>query len=70
MALPKLGSSRLLEHLDRVGISRTDLAKRLGVSKAFISKVINGEKNFSYERSYQVSVILECEMDELHHWIY
>lgn len=70
MTLPKMGSSRLLELINLAGLTQAEFARRLGVSKTFIVKVIRGEKKFSYERAYQASIILNCRMEELHYWIY
>ncbi|RXZ84624.1 XRE family transcriptional regulator [Paenibacillaceae bacterium] len=69
MALPRIGSSRLLEHLHRIGMKQKDFAKQLKVSNSFVSRVISGERHFSLERAKQAATILRCKTDDLHHWI-
>lgn len=67
MAL-RLGRSRLPELLFTRGMTQAELARRLGVSESFITKVISGEKHFSYLRAKIASDILGCTMEELFEW--
>lgn len=69
MAL-RLGRSRLPELLSYKGMNQAEFARRLGISEPFITKVINGEKHFSYLRAKIASDILGCYMEELHEWIH
>ena len=46
-----LRRKRMLELMDRKGVSATWLATRLGVSKQFLSQVLSGAKKLSFERS-------------------
>lgn len=63
-----VGRSRLPELLARRGISQAEFSRRLGVTESFISQVIKGKKQFSYEMAKNASMILWCAMDDLHVW--
>lgn len=65
---PQIGRSRLPELLKAKNWSQAEFARRLGVSEAFISQVISGEKYFSYVSSRHASKLLECSMEDLHEW--
>jgi len=69
MAL-RTGRSRLPELLG--DLSQAEFARRLGVSEAFVSQIINGngKKKFSYEMAKNAADILGCQMEDLHEWIY
>ena len=44
------------------GINRSDLAKKLGVSKAFITKLLNGTPNLTIKTMAAVSKALNCSL--------
>lgn len=69
MAL-RVGRSRLPELLKAKGYSQSEFARLLGVSRAFISQVIKGEKYFSYPLGINAAFLLDCPMEELHEIIY
>lgn len=68
MAL-RIGRSRVPEHLARTRMSQAEFARRIGVSGPMITKIINGEKHFSYLRAKIASDVLGCKMEELVEWV-
>lgn len=68
MANPKMGRSRLPEHLKRAGLTQADFARRLDVSESYVSRVIAGKKKLSYERAKMAANILHCSMEDLYEW--
>ena len=47
-------------------ITKTELAKKIGVSKAYITKVLRGEANFTVETMVKFSMALDCVIDDIH----
>ena len=44
------------------GMSRVELAQRLGVSKAFVTKLLNGNPNLTIRTMVSLAAALECEL--------
>lgn len=65
---PVPGRSRLPYLLAKRKIKATDLARELNLSDGFISQVISGKKQFSYQNAAHAARILRCTMEELHEW--
>ncbi|WP_169718305.1 helix-turn-helix transcriptional regulator [Paenibacillus massiliensis] len=66
---PRPGRSRLPYLLDQKRIKRVDLAIHLGVTPAFITMIIKGERYFSYPLAAKAAHYFNCSMEELHEWI-
>jgi len=62
----RLGESRIPLLCRHRGITQAELARRLGVSRQFIHKVIKRERNFSLEQAINAASILDCLVEELH----
>ena len=43
-------------------MSRVELAQRLGVSKAFVTKLLNGNTNLTIRTMVSLAAALECEL--------
>lgn len=69
MAL-RIGRSRVPEHLLRIGMSQAEFARRIGISGPMVTKIVKGDKHFSYLRAKMASDILGCMMEELYEWEY
>jgi len=52
-------SESLRDLMERRGVSKADLAKRLGVSKAYITKVFQGDANFTLESMVKLAHALD-----------
>ena len=46
-------------------ITKTDLAKKIGVSKAYITKVLRGEANYTVETMVKFSMALGCVIEDI-----
>lgn len=46
-------------------ITKTDLAKKIGVSKAYFTKVLRGEANFTVETMVKFSMALGCVIEDI-----
>jgi transcriptional regulator with XRE-family HTH domain len=50
---------------DKAGLSQTELADKLGVDKATISRYENGTRQPSVEMLYKISKVLHVSIDNL-----
>jgi len=48
--------------MEKQEMSRADLAKRLGVSKAFVTKLLNGNPNLTIKTMVNIAKTLCCEL--------
>ncbi|WP_330720071.1 helix-turn-helix transcriptional regulator [Paenibacillus polymyxa] len=63
------GKSRLPQLLKENKMKRVDLAKYLGVSPSFMTRIIDGDRFFSYPLAARAAQKLGCTMEELHDWV-
>ncbi|WP_416976641.1 helix-turn-helix domain-containing protein [Streptomyces sp. T028] len=56
---------RLTHRRVNAGLSQTDLAKAIGVSKQLVSAVTLGKASFSPEKLAEVAKVLGCAVDDL-----
>lgn len=63
-----VGRSRLPELLAKKRLSQAEFSRLLGVSEAYISRIIsgNGKHQFSYEKAINAANILDCLVEDLH----
>jgi len=47
-------------------VTKTDLANKVGVSKAYITKVLRGEANFTVETMVKFAMALGCVIEDIH----
>lgn len=64
----KVGKCLLQGCLNSAGMSQTELANKLGVTKQQINKYTRNVQTMSYEVAYNISVILNCDMADLYEW--
>jgi transcriptional regulator with XRE-family HTH domain len=67
MAL-RIGRSRLPELLG--DMTQAELARRMGVSRSYISQIISGNQTFSLVKAKEAADILNCYVEDLYEWIY
>lgn len=48
--------------MQRQGISKAELARRLGSSKAYVTKILQGDVNFTLETLNKLSQLLGCDL--------
>jgi transcriptional regulator with XRE-family HTH domain len=56
-------TERIVEIMDETGVSRAEMARRLGVSKAFVTKLLNGNPNLTIKSMVSIAIALGCEID-------
>lgn len=52
----------VLERLQAMGMSKRDLAERMNVSSAYVTKLIGGSNNFTLRTMVKVARSLDCEL--------
>lgn len=62
------GRCRVPEHLKKVEMTQAEYARRIGVSQAFASKVISGEKKLSLSKAKMSADLFNCYIDDLYTW--
>jgi transcriptional regulator with XRE-family HTH domain len=50
-----------MEELD--GLSRKELAERMGATKPYVTKLLKGESNFTFETLVKLAQALECRIE-------
>jgi len=48
------------DYMDKYDLNQTELAEKLGVSKGYISQILNGNSNFSIKKLVDISLALEA----------
>lgn len=55
-------NEKFIAKMEELKVSRAELAKRLGVSKAFITKVLNGNPNMTIKTIISIALALDCQL--------
>ena len=53
----------IIKEMEKKSITRTELAERLGVSKAYISKFLNYGSNVTIKKLIEIAHALDCDVD-------
>ena len=62
----KLNSRAVWDHLERLGLSQNDLARRAGISSGYLSRLMNGTRSPSARTRYGLHEALGCpELEDL-----
>jgi len=56
-------TEQVIAYMKQNGINRAELAKRLGVSKAFITKLLNGNPNLTIKTMVSLAKTLDCDIN-------
>lgn len=56
-------TEQVVAYMEKRGINRAELAKRLGVSKAFITKLLNGNPNLTIKTMVSLAKTLNCDLN-------
>ncbi len=54
-------SEQIFQTMENKGISEAELSRRLGVSRAYVNKVLQGDTNFTIETLVKIGIALDCE---------
>lgn len=49
--------------MKRQGVSNAELARRLGKSRAYVTKVLQGSTNFTLKSLVKIARVLDCQLD-------
>jgi len=55
-------TEEVIEVMDRHGVSRAELARRLGTSQAYVTKLLGGDANFTLMTLVKLAMALESEV--------
>ena len=55
----------ILERLEQIQLSQTDLAEKIGVSKQVVNKIVQGKKAINAMELDSIATVLKCTVDEL-----
>lgn len=55
-------TENVLGRLEAEGISRAELARRIGVSPAYVTKILRGNNNFTLESMVRIAQALGCSL--------
>lgn len=55
-------TEEVARHQQEAGVSNSQLARKLGVSPAFVTKLLGGENNFTIETMVKVARALDCRL--------
>ncbi|MBS1262688.1 MAG: hypothetical protein MAG453_02050 [Calditrichaeota bacterium] len=53
----------VLETMDRLGVSRAELARRMGVKRPQITKILSGEANLTLKSLYKLFRALDVDLE-------
>lgn len=56
-------TEKIVDRMEKLNLSRAKLAKKLGVSKPFITKVLNGNPNLTIKTMVAIAKALDCKLD-------
>jgi transcriptional regulator with XRE-family HTH domain len=56
-------TEKIVEKMQKSGMSRADFAAKLGVSKPFITKLLNGNPNMTIRTMVSIAHALDCELN-------
>lgn len=56
-------NEQIVKQMKKMNLKRVELAKKLGVSKAFITKLLNGNSNLTIKTMVALAKALDCKLD-------
>jgi transcriptional regulator with XRE-family HTH domain len=56
-------TEKIVIKMQELNINRAELAKRLGVSKAFVTKLLNGNPNLTIKTMMSIADVLNCDLN-------
>ena len=52
----------MVSRMEEQGVSRSELARRIGVSPAYVTKILRGSTNFTLDTMVKVARALDCDL--------
>ena len=59
-------TEKIVEKMESMNISRTDLTKRPGASKAIVTKILNGNPNLTTKTIVSIANAMDCKIDSMY----
>jgi len=56
-------TEKIVQKMEEENISRAELARRLGVSRAFVTKLLNGNPNLTIKTMMSIADVLGCDLN-------
>jgi transcriptional regulator with XRE-family HTH domain len=56
-------TEKIAQKMEEKNISRAELARRLGVSRAFVTKLLNGNPNLTIKTMMSIADVLGCDLN-------
>ena len=56
-------TEKIVDKMQKTGLSRAELSQKLGVSKPFVTKLLNGNPNMTIKTMVSIAHALECELN-------
>ncbi len=56
-------TEKIVQKMEELDINRSELAERLGVSKAFVTKLLNGNPNLTIKTMMSLADVLGCDLN-------
>jgi transcriptional regulator with XRE-family HTH domain len=54
-------TEQIMARMQELGVSKTELANRIGTSPAYVTKILRGETNFTFDTMVKLGSALDCE---------
>jgi transcriptional regulator with XRE-family HTH domain len=55
-------TERMLERMEELKMSRSELAAKIGVKPAYITKILRGDTNFTLDTMVKLASALDCKL--------
>ncbi len=65
----KVGRSNIKRLLAQKGLTQSELAERLGMSRQQLNRYVQNQRIPNAEITKNIAVELDCEMDDLFEWV-
>lgn len=69
-------AEQLMRAMSQEGVTKAELSRRMGKSRAYITQILHGDVNFTIESLVRIALTLNCEIqtlivskNPLHGWI-
>ena len=56
-------TEKIVDKMNKTGLSRAELSQKLGVSKPFVTKLLSGNPNMTIKTMVSIAHALECELN-------
>jgi transcriptional regulator with XRE-family HTH domain len=54
-------TEEIVRRMEELGVSKSELARRIGATPAYVTKILRGDTNFTFETMVKLGSALDCE---------